>query len=438
MRLSRYLPKLPVVVTLCAICQFGVSSSVVAQSGEASIKLESPNRVSDPGIFKKQGTDETLFDDAYVLVSETADAGFQADYWILKGSRELVFDDDITISRDGEQPDEDEDEEYIVFSTYEGYNSGNEQRSEKGYFGLQLKHGEQRRLSGSAIGFIRPPASTNLPSDVPTDAPQGIFSSLAGTLSWDFKTSNDRSIQIEWKKPSNSTGTPDYTSTTQLNSNSAEAISLDGWYIYGSKDTGDTTRTRWNFSSSSLSKINDSDYLGIIGRIDDESPDSFQDLMYFVRVIDTNDSDNDGVPDIADTAESVADQPVWLERSLGGGWFVANWMSRTEPIAGHSDYDYAVFHASPRFNGGWVFSYPRYGWVYVDVSAEKSNFWSYFPSIGWNDSLKWEWMWTNEIYYPYFYRYRDGAWLYYLLVTDNNYSHFYNHSAAKWEYYPSN
>lgn len=117
-------------------------------------------------------------------------------------------------------------------------------------------------------------------------------------------------------------------------------------------------------------------------------------ITYYIRILDTEDSDNDGVPDIGDpTPKSFFSST----QSIGNGW--------------HQHYKFGTFFSF--FDNDWYY-HTDLGWIYVpnwnDLGA-----WIFKPdnNVGKFQSYKnLNWLWTTPQIYPHTFSNRLNEWLY--------------------------
>lgn len=99
--------------------------------------------------------------------------------------------------------------------------------------------------------------------------------------------------------------------------------------------------------------------------------------------------------------------PVWQDAIQlgGGGWRWLSWFGFFE----EDGY-------------GWIW-HVEHGWMYADGDTT-ADIWFFTPDMGW--------LWTGNTTYPSFYRWSDGAWLWYLEGSVAP-RWFYNFNTAAWE-----
>jgi formylglycine-generating enzyme required for sulfatase activity len=117
-------------------------------------------------------------------------------------------------------------------------------------------------------------------------------------------------------------------------------------------------------------------------------------ITYYIRILDTEDSDNDGIPDIGDpTPKSFFSST----QSIGNGW--------------HQHYKFGTFFSF--FDNAWCY-HTTLGWIYVPNWTDTGT-WIFKPD---NNGGKFQsyknlnWLWTTPQIYPHAFSNRLNEWLY--------------------------
>lgn len=117
-------------------------------------------------------------------------------------------------------------------------------------------------------------------------------------------------------------------------------------------------------------------------------------ITYYFRILDTEDSDNDGIPDISD---SIPKSLFSSTQSIGNGW--------------NQHYKFGTFFSF--LENEWCY-HSNLGWIYVPDWNDGGT-WMYRP----NDSggqfptaSNFNWVWTTTEIYPYLYSSGLERWLY--------------------------
>jgi hypothetical protein len=117
-------------------------------------------------------------------------------------------------------------------------------------------------------------------------------------------------------------------------------------------------------------------------------------ITYYIRIRDTEDSDNDGVPDIGDpTPKSFFSST----QSIGNGW--------------HQHHKFGTFFSF--FDNAWCY-HTDLGWIYVP-SWNDTGTWIFRPDFNggkFQSYNKLNWIWTTPHIYPHAFSNRLNEWLY--------------------------
>ena len=129
-------------------------------------------------------------------------------------------------------------------------------------------------------------------------------------------------------------------------------------------------------------------YVGYFQAIDGYPTTSWADyLNHYVEITDSNDADEDGVPDLTDPVDPFL---ATVGSDLGSGWRLMNWFGTYYP-----------------FSTGWTF-HLDHGWIYSQSSSIDS-FWFWHHTYNW--------CWTNQSAYPWVWFHDDQTWKYHFKTT---------------------
>ena len=126
-------------------------------------------------------------------------------------------------------------------------------------------------------------------------------------------------------------------------------------------------------------------------------------VTYFVRIVDSNDEDSNGIPRLSDTI-------AFFDTSrVPGSWSLINWFG---PV-----YSPAQPTGSP-----WLY-HSEMGWLYLPLGQELGSLWIWDQEFGW--------LWTSSEAYPYLYHNSSRSWLYFGGIQDGK-RIFYHFSTESW------
>jgi len=116
-------------------------------------------------------------------------------------------------------------------------------------------------------------------------------------------------------------------------------------------------------------------------------------ITYYFRLIDDEDSDADGIPDISDRdsfARTIFVDDLTSGTDLGSGWRSLDW--------------FGSYYTS---SAEWLY-HLNHGWIYP-VATSFDSVWFYSPTHGW--------LWTTQSVYPWTWFHTDQGWKYYFKQT---------------------
>ena len=124
---------------------------------------------------------------------------------------------------------------------------------------------------------------------------------------------------------------------------------------------------------------------------------------YFVRIVDSNDADSNGIPRLSDLIDFFDNSIV------PGEWSIINWFG-------------PIFSSLQPSGSAWIY-HAEMGWLYVPHGQEEDSLWMWDGEFGW--------FWTSEDAYPYLYHNSSWSWLYFGGIIDNNRT-FYDFNSQSW------
>ncbi len=142
------------------------------------------------------------------------------------------------------------------------------------------------------------------------------------------------------------------------------------------------------FKETSLKKSGNS-YVGSFQAIDGYPSTSWADYIdYYIEITDTNDGNEDGIPDLTDPVEPLLST---AGTDLGLGWRSLDWFGVYFP-----------------YSSGWYF-HLDHNWIY-SITESLDSIWY------WHETHKW--CWTNQTAYPWVWFHDEQNWKYYIKQTD--------------------
>jgi len=131
-----------------------------------------------------------------------------------------------------------------------------------------------------------------------------------------------------------------------------------------------------------------------------------KDIVQSSLASSSSSSDSSSISSSTSSSSSSSSSSFWDGAvDLGNGWKWLSWFGYFSTIQ-----DPWIFHL-------------QHGWMY-SIGTKPSSVWLWTSDMGW--------LWTSDITYPYLYRNKDSAWLYY--VKDSMSPRwFYNFKTSSWE-----
>jgi hypothetical protein len=257
---------------------------------------------------------------------------------------------------EGDEED-DTDDVNVFLCKYEGIHSGTHVIQDSGMLAIETPAEEKLLGASGVVGFFRKQGAWVRRPGAAVDTTIG---NQRGKLRYSSLEAI-RSVEMELDvKVAEAPVTISGSSTVQVVG--TDLVQLAAWSALEGQVPA------FQFSMVSLARKGDA-YSGLIRRLDDEVPESWQSRYALMRVWDKNDSDGDGVPDLSEIgADAIA--KVLEGKSLGGEWFwsdTLDTMVRVDAVSGwwHAD-SMGWFLAAPGMAGDNTKFYvpdPRIGWV---------------------------------------------------------------------------
>lgn len=384
----RSLPLLGLALGLSFVSAHGqTESSNWKITGSAAIQLVSPDRVTDP----QQAS--PAFSELYTMPLETGLNRDSTDFWVLRDTQTLEIRDESLENELGS----------IFISRYTTQQNGRDRRpGETGYIAWRSDHLQKTGIpTAGTIGFIR---ANQRPSELPTTPTIGHFTGAHGSIGWAIKAEGHRNALLELSGAAYAPKQK-FEDFITLNVTSSTGLTIPEFSFLVPEAEEELY---WQFSATSLIRSAEGILTSLIQRTDpvftsdlpgDANPQDFWSRHYFLVILDDQDSDRDGIPDLADLTEDLVAFPWYADYAGGNNWYYSYWLNDWV----YSDRQISLY---------WDYTL-RLGWTYVPLSSSKSNFWVYMHGsrVSPDPHLKMEWIYTNPVLYPNYYRASDREWL---------------------------
>jgi hypothetical protein len=298
-----------------------------------------------------------------------------------------------------EERDEDNvDDDTIVYSgKYQAMNLTSGEEFDSGRLALEIAADSPMDINTNVVGFFRrsgPWIQRNNPDG------DGLLSDMEGTIEYTTLEST-RDITIALQGVYNGSGFT-INGETSLSVVNEDTATILRW------QSDETDLYELTFSSSAMLREGNT-YDGFLFRSDSKEPDFWQSRYALIRVVDTNDSDGDGVPDFSDLGSTSV-----------LGVLQTNSISTGKDQVWSPDLNTTVFYSPDSL---WLYG-SNLGWFYLPSQDDPDQIRLYVPDarIGW--------IWTNQQISPVYVREADGGQLYFALVGESLY--YYDYSTESW------
>jgi hypothetical protein len=316
---------------------------------------------------------ERILPDYHLFVAsfdELAFAGNNASDLVIVRDIARFFVDDAGTEED------DSDDSNVYIAAYQGFNSVTGVNQDSGVLMIQNPLEDNLLAQGGAVGFIRKTG----PWAVGTETVDTTIGNASGTISY----TNLLSVRpVTMKLTGRISGSP-YTISgdTNLQVLTTDSVQLQAWEASSGQSPA------FAFGSMILTREG-TRYRGLLRRTDEEEPLGWKTRYAYMQVVDDNDVDGDGTPDLSDSGGETITRVIAIQgTSLGAGQY---WSSVLETL---------VYEDPSEM---WMYG-ERIGWFYLSVEdgdAGSARIFIADPNLGW--------LRTDKQIRPDFVRESDGA-----------------------------
>lgn len=332
--------------------------------------------------------------DYRLLAASFSDSAFSAS----NGGEYAVIRNLVFAALDDNDTEDFEDDDTNVYScNYVGVEAQNQTEIDKGRLMIVAPSEDQILALSGAVGFIRRSGGWNKTGESLNNTIAG----MAGTgVYTNLKSAREFSIALQGTKD----GVPlILNSETESTVISTDNVLIDSWVADGAGST-----IEYVFSNLLLERENNV-YEGLLTRTDELEPDQWESKYALIRVVDNNDTDGDGIPDLSDLGADVISsilQPMSI--STGDNSFWSPDLNTTVTVKPEDLWHYGE----------------NLGWFYLPDQNDPTQIKIFIP----DERLGW--LLTNAETSPYYIRESDSAVIYFELIDEQIW--FYDFSSETW------
>ena len=343
------------------------------------------------GFYPVEGG-ETIHEDIDLFVASFDDSTFSAN----NASDLVILGSVSTLAYLDNDEDDDEDDTLLYVAYYDGFQSASGTRLDEGRIMFETPYDFKGLTSAGAVGFIRKTGGWVKKGTVD----ESFVYRMTGTISYQ-SLQKKRDVSLEMQ--SDNDGVPFTirgTSTSEVLSSDSVLVAL--WVASEDSDI------HYSFNATSYSR-NGNTYTGFTRRIDESLPDDWMSMYLLTRIVDVNDADGDGIPDLSDIgAEQVLGVLAANSVDVGNGQIWSNDLNTYVSLDPHEL---------------WLYG-ENLGWFYLPDQNDTGKIKLYIP----DDNLGW--LWTNADISPCYIRESDGGKIYFELVDGQVW--YYDYTLESW------
>ena len=369
--------------------RFAFISSVIGFTFTKLLAVELP--LDTRGFYPVEGG-EAIHEDINLYVASFDDSAFSPN----NASDVVILGSLSTLAYVENDEDNDDDDTMVYMTYYDGFHTASGAKQEQGRILFETSVDLEGLISPGGVGFIRKTGGWVKKGEVD----ENFIYRLTGTLSY-HTLQKKRNVEFELH------GDNDGDPFTVKGESTVEVLSDDS-VLLASMSGSEDSDIHYAFNASSLSRDGYS-YIGFTRRIDDSLPDDWMSKYALIRVVDVNDSDGDGVPDLSDIgSEQVLGILSPNSIDVGNGKIWSNDLNTNVSLDPHEL---------------WLYG-ENLGWFYLPDQSDPDKIKIYIP----DENLGW--LWTNEDISPCYIRESDGGQVYFELVDGQVW--YYDYALEAW------
>ncbi len=311
----------------------------------------------------------------------------------------VVFDGLNLLTTDENDEDDEDDDTYVYTGEYHGYNTATQTVQDEGRLIIESSVDEVY-IGGSYItGFIRTSGPwTKLGEDT-----SNLMANASGTITYTTLEKN-RDADIVFNGIRGDSPFVLYGDTT-LVVGSEDAVTLSSWTADVDSDYEFTIAAVYLARNETTGNT----YEGFIKRNDSEEPEDWTQRYGSIRVVDDNDVDGDGIPNLSDLgAEDVY------------GVLTTNSISISEGLIWSDDLNTYVYYNAKEL---WLYG-ANLGWFYLPDQDDPSKIRIFVPDE------KLGWLCTNNEISPMYVRESDAGSVCFAQI--NGVVRYYDYTTGTW------